>query len=107
MGMMGSLNDRQRSMIGKAITGVARGDINLCRDAVLNLGEFHGVTDRRQLYRDIETLLEQYGSLDLGSMDLAKVFENLTEVMKRNGISMPGSLTMLARGAGAGRARGL
>ncbi len=107
MGMMGSLNDRQRSMIGKAITGVARGDINLCRDAVLNLGEFHGETDRRQLYRDIETLLEQYGSLDLGSMDLAKVFENLTEVMKRNGISMPGSLTMLARGAGAGRARGL
>ena len=107
MGMMGSLNDRQRSMIGKAITGVARGDINLCRDAVLNLGEFHGETDRRQLYRDIETLLEQYGSLDLGSMDLAKVFEDLTEVMKRNGISMPGSLTMLARGAGAGRARGL
>ena len=107
MGMMGSLNDRQRSMIGKAITGVARGDINLCRDAVLNLGEFHGETDRRQLYRDIETLLEQYGSLDLGSMDLAMVFEDLTEVMKRNGISMPGSLTMLARGAGAGRARGL
>ena len=107
MGMMGSLNDRQRSMIGKAITGVARGAINLCRDAVLNLGEFHGETDRRQLYRDIETLLEQYGSLDLGSMDLAKVFEDLTEVMKRNGISMPGSLTMLARGAGAGRARGL
>ena len=107
MGMMGSLNDRQRSMIGKAITGVARGDINLCRDAVLNLGEFHGVTDRRQLYRDIETLLEQYGSLDLGSMDLAKVFEDLTEVMKRNGISMSGSLTRLARGAGAGRARGL
>ncbi len=98
MGMMGSLNDRQRSMIGKAITGVARGDVNLCRDAVLNLGEFHGETDRRQLYRDIETLLEQYGSLDLGSMDLAKVFEDLTEVMKRNGISMPGSLTMLARG---------
>ena len=107
MGMMGSLNDRQRSMIGKAITGVARGDINLCRDAVLNLGEFHGVTDRRQLYRDIETLLEQYGSLDLCSMDLAKVFEDLTEVMKRNGISMSGSLTRLARGAGAGRARGL
>ena len=35
---------------------------------------------------------------DLGSMDLAKVFEDLTDVMKRNGISMPSSLTMLARG---------
>ena len=58
MGMMGSLNDRQRSMIGKAITGVARGDINLCRDAVMGLGEFKEKADKRQLYRDIEDLLE-------------------------------------------------
>ena len=98
MGMMGTLTDRQRELVGRAITGVARGDINLCRDAVLGLGEFHGETDKRRLYRDIEDLLDKYGSADLGSMDLAKVFEDLTEVMKRNGISMPGGLTMLARG---------
>ena len=98
MGMMGSLSDRQRELIGKAITGVARGDINLCRDAVLGLGEFRGKADKRQLYRDIEDLLEKYGSADLGSMDLARVCEDLTEVMKTNGIAMPGGLTMLARG---------
>ena len=98
MGMMGSLSDRERDLIGKAVTGIARNDINLVRDAVLGLGVFHGETDRRQLYCDIEKLLEQYGSADLGSMDLAKVFEDLTQVMKRNGIQMPGSLTMLARG---------
>lgn len=98
MGMMGTLTDRQRELVGRAITGVARGDINLCRDAVLGLGEFHGETDKRRLYRDIEDLLDKYGSADLGGMDLAKVFEDLTEVMKRNGISMPGGLTMLARG---------
>lgn len=98
MGMMGSLDERQRTLIGKAVTGVARGDINLCRDAVMGLGEFHGKTDKRRLYRDIEDLLDKYGSADLGSMDLAQVFEDLSAVMKANGISMPGSLTMLARG---------
>ena len=98
MGMMGSLSDRERDLIGKAINGVAGGDITLCRDAVLGLGEFHGETDKRRLYHDIEDLLDKYGSMDLGSMDLAKVFEDLTDVMKANGISMPGSLTMLARG---------
>ena len=98
MGMMGSLDERQRTLIGKAVTGVARGDINLCRDAVMGLGEFHGKTDKRRLYRDIEELLDKYGSADLGSMDLAQVFEDLSAVMKANGISMPGSLTMLARG---------
>ena len=98
MGMMGSLSDRERTLVGQAVTGVARGDINLCRDAVLGLGQFHGEPDRRQLYRDIEALLDRYGTADLGSMDLARVFEDLTEVMKKNGIAMPGSLTMLARG---------
>ena len=98
MGMMGSLNEKERKLIGNAIVGVARGDIALVRDAVLGLGEFRGKTDKRQLYRDIEGLLDQYGTADLGSMDLAKVFEDLTDVMKRNGISMPSSLTMLARG---------
>ena len=89
MGMMGSLSERERGLIGKAITGVARGDITLCRDAVLGLGEFKGAADKRQLYRDIEELLD---------MDIAKVFEDLTAVMKKNGIAMPASLTMLARG---------
>ncbi len=98
MGMMGSLSDRERTLIGKAITGIARGDINLCRDAVLGLGEFRGKADKRRLYRDIEELLDKYGAASLGDMDLAKVFEDMTEVMKANGISMPGSLTMLARG---------
>lgn len=64
----------------------------------MGLGEFHGKTDKRRLYRDIEDLLDKYGSADLGSMDLAQVFEDLSAVMKANGISMPGSLTMLARG---------
>ena len=98
MGMMGSLSERERGLIGKAITGVARGDITLCRDAVLGLGEFRGAADKRQLYRDIEELLDKYGAANLGDMDIAKVFENLTAVMKKNGIAMPASLTMLARG---------
>ena len=98
MGMMGNLSDRERALIGKAITGIARGDINLCRDAVLGLGEFRGKADKRRLYRDIEELLDKYGAASLGDMDLAKVFEDMTDVMKANGIAMPGSLTMLARG---------
>lgn len=93
MGMMGTLTERERKLVGQAVTGVARGDVGLCRDAVMGRK-----ADKRQLYRDIEDLLDQYGSADLGSMDLAKVFEDLTDVMKRNGISMPSSLTMLARG---------
>ena len=98
MGMMGTLSDNDRKLIGKAVTGIAQNDISIVRDAVLGLGIFKGKIDRRQLYRDIEGLLDQYGTADLGSMDLAKVFDDMMAVMKRNGIQMPGSLTMLGRG---------
>ena len=94
MGMMGTLSEQQRALISKAIVGIARGDINACRDAVLGLGEFREKADKRQLYRDME-LLDRYGTVDLGDMDLAQFFRDLTEVMKTNHISMPGSLTML------------
>lgn len=39
MGMMGSLNEKERKLIGNAIVGVARGDIALVRDAALGLDE--------------------------------------------------------------------
>ena len=57
MGMMGTLTERERKLVGQAVSGVARGDVGLCRDAVLGLGEFRGKTDKRQLYRDIELSL--------------------------------------------------
>lgn len=44
----------------------------------MGLGEFKEKADKRQLYRDIEDLLDKYGSAELGSMDLAKVFEDLS-----------------------------
>ena len=62
--------------------------------------KFSGKADKRKLYRDIEDLLDKYGTADLGSMDPAQVFDDLTGVMKANHISMPRSLTMLARGLG-------
>lgn len=54
--------------------------------------------NKRKLYRDIEEPLDKYGTVGLGSMGLSQVLENLTDVMKANRISMPSTLTMLARG---------
>lgn len=59
--------------------------MNACRDAVLRLGEFRQKPDKHRLYRDMEDLLEKYASADLGTMDLAEVMQDLTEVMHQNG----------------------
>ena len=98
MGMMGRLSERDRELVGKAVRGVADNDAGIIQEAVLALGEFHDKPDQRSLYEGISALLSKYGTVDMGSIDVAEVMMNLMEVMKENKIIMPHGLTMLARG---------
>lgn len=98
MGMMGRLTERDRELIGKAIQGIAAGDVGTIQDVVLSLGEFKGKPDQSALYEDIGGLLSKYGTVDIGSIDIAEVTMSLMEVMKENKIIMPHGMTMLARG---------
>nr|WP_317379106.1 AarF/UbiB family protein [uncultured Faecalimonas sp.] len=98
MGMMGRLTERDRKLVGKAVQGVALGDVGIIQEAVLALGEFRDKPDQSRLYEDISGLLAKYGTTDMGSIDVAEVMVDLMEVMKENRIIMPHGLTMLARG---------
>lgn len=98
MGMMGVLTPHERKLISKAIAGIATNDINSCIDAILGLGVYKTPPDKRKLFRDVDSLLIKYVSADLGTMDLSKVFEDIAEIMKANGIAMPSELAMLPRG---------
>ena len=117
MGMMGRLTERDRELIGRAIEGIATSDVGQIQDVVMALGEFREKPDQSCLYDDISNLLSQYGTMDLGEIDVAEVMMSLMEVMKENKIIMPHGLTMLAScllytsrgivfGCGSGRLRG-
>ena len=45
MGMMGSLSQKDREQVGKAIRGVAMNDIGMIQEAVLALGQFREKTE--------------------------------------------------------------
>ncbi|SHJ67991.1 ABC1 kinase family protein [Hespellia stercorisuis] len=98
MGMMGRLSARDKEQISEAVLGLAQSDAGRIMDAVTTLGEFRGEPDHARLYKDITELMKRYGKMELGEIDLAKVMEDLLEIMKANRISMPHGLTMLARG---------
>lgn len=98
MGMMGRLSERDRELVGRAVEGVAAGDVGKIQEAVMALGEFTGKPDQSCLYEDISDLLSKYGTVDMGNIDIADVMMDLMEVMKENKIVMPHGLTMLARG---------
>ncbi len=98
MGMMGRLSVRDKELIASAVQGVAENDVGQILEAVMALGEFTDKPDQSRLYSDIGDLLTKYGTIDIGKIDLAKIMEDLMEVMKENRIVMPHGLTMLARG---------
>lgn len=98
MGMMGRLTERDRELIGSAVRGVALHDVGMIQEAVMELGEFKHPPEPSRLYQDISSLLEKYGTADMGDIDVAAVMMDLMEVMKENHIIMPHGLTMLARG---------
>lgn len=98
MGMMGRLTESDREQIGKAVQGIAENDIGMIQDAVMILGKFKEPPDSGILYEGISGLMNKYGAMDIGEVDVAEVLMDLMEVMKENKIIMPHGLTMLARG---------
>ncbi len=98
MGMMGRLTPRDKSLIAKAVKAIARGNNSELVDVILALGIFHGKPDRIRLYTDIEGLMVRYGTMDMGSIDIAALLTELIEIMSANELAMPAQLTLLARG---------
>ena len=98
MGMMGRLTPRDKSLIATAVKAIARGNNSELVDVILALGIFHGKPNRIRLYTDIEGLMTRYGTLDIGSIDIAALLTELIEIMSANELAMPAQLTLLARG---------
>ena len=98
MGMMGRLTPRDKCLIAKAVKAIARGNNSELVDVILALGIFHGKPNRIRLYTDIEGLMTRYGTMDIGSIDIAALLTDLIEIMSANELAMPAQLTLLARG---------
>lgn len=98
MGMMGRLSEKDRRVMVKGVQGIALHDISMIENAVLEIGEFYGKTDRNKLYDDIKNFVDDYGSSSMGSIDIAEVLQALMEIMKTNNIGVPHGVTMLVRG---------
>lgn len=98
MGMMGRLTEYDRKIIAKAVQGVAENDINMIQDAVMALGKFHKKPNQGKLHENLKELLRKYGTIEMGSIKVAEVMQEMMEIMKENSIAMPHGLTMLVRG---------
>ena len=82
----------------RAIRSIAVSDIAGLESAILELCEQKGKVDEGRLYRELRTLIDRYGKMSLGSIDIIDFFMQVLEIMKENGLKLPHGMTMLGRG---------
>lgn len=99
MGMMGRLSVRDRRIMEQAVRAIAVSDIGALEAAVLELcGPVRGRFDDGRLYTELRSLVDRFGKMSLGNIDVVDFFMEVLDIMKENGLRLPHGMTMLGRG---------
>lgn len=98
MGMMGRLAERDRRLLRDIVEAAVCGDVNGLADLLLAFCDQTGPVDHARLFDDLDRMLNRYETLEVGSMNLRRLRDDVVVLAKRNGITMPPGVSMLGRG---------
>ena len=98
LGMTGRLNAKTRSVLKQMIFAVAKQDSPALADGLLRFaGAESDAADYPALLADLDTIVAEYGTVDLKDLDLASFVTALTQLAQRHGIEVPSTVTTVAR----------
>ena len=88
-GMVGRIDDQ---LIGRLVVGIVaaiRQEVEVLVDILADLGALSRETDRQLLTRDLRDVLSKYYGLPLRRMNIGTLFRELTDIMRRNDVTLP------------------
>lgn len=100
LGMTGRLTSRMRSLLRGMIFALAKGDSVELENSLLSLARLKkstGGVDRAALLNDINDIVDGFGTIDLAELDVGQFVMSLFQMVERNGLELPGSVTLVAR----------
>ena len=98
LGMTGRLNAKTRSVLKQMIFAVAKQDSPALADGLLRFaGTESDAADYPALLANLDTIVAEYGTVDLKDLDLASFVTALTQLAQRHGIEVPSTVTTVAR----------
>lgn len=98
LGMVGRLSTRDRELFIGAIQAIIAKDSLELKNIVTSLGIMRKKINHALLYEEIDQMLSKYGTLDFAHMNLAEVFQDLTQVMNHHQIGISEGISILFRG---------
>ena len=99
-GQVGRINDELMTQLVVIIYACVSNEISVVIDTFADMGAVARETDRRALHRSLQVLLDKYYGLPIKRFDLAQLFTEFTDVVRRHDVVIPRDLMMLLKAIG-------
>lgn len=96
-GMMGTLAPSLKQSLNEALTAVAFKDINKIVSIIMSIGIKTGYVNKNSLYEDVDYFISSYLSASLKNIRISILFQEITDISKKNNLQMPKEFTILVR----------
>jgi ubiquinone biosynthesis protein len=98
LGIMGRLSSHDRKALTDMVSAVAAHDAVGLKNGLLRFSVSEPeLVDHPGLLADLDAILDEYGEADLSDLDIGAFLNALISMARKNGIELPGTVTMLAR----------
>ncbi|MGN0075826.1 MAG: ABC1 kinase family protein [Parafannyhessea sp.] len=98
LGIMGRLSSHDRKALTDMVSAVAMHDAVGLKNGLLRFSVSEPeLVDHPGLLADLDAILDEYGEADLSDLDIGAFLNALISMARKNGIELPGTVTMLAR----------
>ncbi len=98
LGIMGRLSSHDRKALADMVEAVAKLDSAGLADGLIRFSiSDTSKIDHAHLLQDLDAIVADYGTSDLSDLDIAAFVNSLVSMARKNGIELPGPVTMLAR----------
>ncbi len=97
-GMMGRLDEITLDKFNQFIAALITQNNAKIAKAILNLCKSDGSTDLDKLEEDAGKLFSKYFDMAIGSMSLPLLFEEMSGICLKNGLTLPSNITLLFKG---------
>lgn len=98
LGMTGSLNESEQALLGEIFEAIVAKDAYALKESLLALTSEKGEVDHGRLLEQIDNMISSYTSVSLSELNIGSAFMDVIDILQTQSLSLPPSITMLARG---------
>ena len=96
-GMVGRMDERLQEDFGEMLVAISNQDSEHLTNLITRIGATPPELDRAALRVDVADFVSHYGSQSLEQFDLSGALTEMTEMIRRYGIMLPGGVAMLIK----------